>query len=206
MHYVDRAIHVATEERDEHTARHDFSVGYLAEALGQAMNLPETELVPLREAGFVHDVGKIGIPDRILMNPGKLDAEEWEIIKSHSLRGERIIAAQSNLSRERAGAAVEIVKAVRHHHEHYDGSGYPDGLKGDEIPLWARILLVADCYDALTQTRVYRPAASHEEAMAIMDAECGAFSDPKCFEAFAKIIEASPLKARPESPYQSRLP
>ncbi|MHB8151768.1 MAG: HD-GYP domain-containing protein [Vulcanimicrobiaceae bacterium] len=202
MNYIDRAIHVATQERDEYTAQHDLNVGYLAEALGHAMQLPENELVPLREAGFVHDVGKIGIPDDILLKPHRLDAGEWEIIKTHSLRGERIVAAQSSVCWGRAKPAGDIVKAVRHHHEHYDGSGYPDGLRGDEIPLWARILLIADCYDALTEPRAYRLATSHEDTMAIMKAEAGVFSDPRLFEIFARMIETSPLKAEPMRTYR----
>lgn len=194
MNCIDLAIYVAIEERDEYTAQHCLRVGYLAEALGCAIHLPNGDLAPLREAGFVHDAGKIGIPDSILMKSGQLDAHEWEIIKTHSLCGERIISAQSIVPL--SGSNQPIVEAVRHHHEHYDGSGYPDGMKGDEIPLFARIILIADCYAAITETRAYHRGKSHEETMTIMNAESGIYSDPELFEAFSKMIENCPLRHR----------
>ena len=194
MNCVDRAIYVAIEERNEHTAQHCLRVGFLAEALGCAIHLSKDDLAPLREAGFVHDAGKIGIPDSILMKDGQLDAHEWEIMKTHSLCGERIIAAQSMVLLSELNQP--IVEAVRHHHEHYDGSGYPDGMKGDEIPLFSRIILIADCYAAMTETRAYHQGKSHEETMTIMNAESGIYSDPELFKAFSKMIENCPLRYR----------
>ena len=194
MNCVDQAIYVAIEERDAHTAQHCLRVGYLAEALGCAIHLSNGDLSPLREAGFVHDAGKIGIPDSILTKSGQLEAHEWELMKTHTLCGERIIAAQSFLPL--SGPNQPIVKAVRHHHEHYDGSGYPDEMKGNEIPLFARIILIADCYAAMTETRAYHQGKSHEEAMAIMNAEAGIYSDPELFAAFSKMIENCPLRGR----------
>ncbi len=195
--FVDRALYVALNEKDEYTANHCARVGDLAEALGQTIGIPDQELQLLREAGLVHDVGKIGIPDGVLLKHGHLDAHEWEIMKTHPVRGERILRAQ-NFGDEAALSA--IVKAVRHHHEHMDGSGYPDGLVGEEIPLWSRILLIVDTYDAMTTTRAYRRALSHEEAMEIMAHEVGSRSDPLIFQAFTQMIEASPLRAAPTTP------
>ena len=196
MNCVDRAIYVAIKERDKHTAQHCLRVGFLAEALGRAIHLSKDDLVSLREAGFVHDAGKIGIPDSILMKDGQLDAHEFEIIKTHSLCGERIITAQSIVPLSGSSQRQSIIEAVRHHHEHYDGSGYPDGIKGDEIPLFARIILIADCYTAMTEIRRYHQVKSHEETMTIMNAESGTYSDPELFEVFSEMIDNCPLRYR----------
>ncbi len=197
MNFVDRALHVALDEKDEYTANHCTRVGDLAEALGRTIGIPDQELQLLREAGIAHDVGKIGIPDGVLLKHGRLDTYEWEIIKTHPVRGERILRAQ-NFGDKAALSA--IIKAVRHHHEHMDGSGYPDGLVGEEIPLWSRILLIADSYDAMTSVRAYRRALSHEEAMEIMAHEVGSRSDPLIFQVFARMMETSPLRVAPPDP------
>lgn len=200
MRYVDHALYVALDEKDGYTASHCVRVADLAEALGRTLNIPEEDLRSLHDTGLVHDVGKIGIPDGVLLKHSHLDAHEWEIMKTHSARGERILMAQSI-----AGGAVldAVIKAVRHHHEHFDGSGYPDGLAGEEIPFWSRILLVADSYDAMTTPRAYRRALSHDEAMEIMGREVGTRSDPLIFGAFDRMMQTSPLRALPMSLLES---
>jgi putative nucleotidyltransferase with HDIG domain len=189
VNLITPALLEALREKDEYTAGHCARVADLAEAIGRALNIPEEDLRSLHNAGLLHDVGKIGTPDGVLLKHGGLDAHEWEIMRTHSARGERILMA--------GGGAVPdaIIKAVRHHHEHFDGSGYPDGLAGEEIPFWSRILLVSDSYDAMTTRRAYHRALSHDEAMEIMDHEVGTRSDPLIFEAFDHMMKTSPLRA-----------
>lgn len=196
MTQVDRAIHAAVEARDEHTAVHGLQVARLAEELGRAIALDSDEIDALREAAHIHDVGKIGIPDRILLKPAPLTVHEWEIMKNHSELGARIIAAQSSPHWKGMHASENIVKAVRHHHERFDGRGYPDALVGEAIPLWSRIILIADCYDALTETRAYRPPLTHGEALDLMAEERGRVSDPELFDTFVRAIDRSPWRAR----------
>ncbi|MDH2909132.1 MAG: HD domain-containing protein, partial [Candidatus Eremiobacteraeota bacterium] len=188
MTQVDRAIHAAVEVRDEYTAVHGLQVARLAEELGRAIVLDSDEIEALREAAHIHDVGKIGIPDYILLKSAPLSSYEWEIMKNHSALGARIIAAQSSQHWKEMQSSTSIVKAILHHHEHFDGKGYPDGLAGDAIPLWSRIILIADCYDALTETRAYRPSLPHESALELMAKERGRVSDPELFDVFARTI------------------
>jgi len=192
---VDRAIHAAVEARDEHTAVHGLQVARLAEELGCALALDSDEIDGLRESAHIHDVGKIGIPDHILLKPAPLTSHEWEIMKDHSVLGARIIAAQSSPHWKGTHASEKIVTAVRHHHERFDGKGYPDALAGDAIPLWSRIILIADCYDALTETRAYRPPLTHDAAVELMADERGRVSDPELFDLFVRTIERSPWRA-----------
>lgn len=182
--HVNQAIFDAILEKDADTAHHCSRVGYLAEALGRTLQLPDEDLPALREAGFIHDSGKIEIPDAILLKPGKLEADQFAIIQTHSVLGERIVAAHA----AERGVHPSILSAVRHHHEHYDGSGYPDGLAGDRIPLWARIIGVVDCYDALTATRPYHRPRSHELTMACLKKEAGIHLDPEIFDVFEKMM------------------
>uniref|UniRef100_E6PEC2 Putative metal-dependent phosphohydrolase n=1 Tax=mine drainage metagenome TaxID=410659 RepID=E6PEC2_9ZZZZ len=195
MTQVDRAIHAAVEVRDEYTAVHGLQVARLVEELGRTIGLVSDEIDGLREAAHIHDVGKIGIPDNILLKSAALTSHEWEIMKNHSALGARIIAAQSSQHWKELRTATSIVKAILHHHEHFDGKGYPDGLAGDAIPLWSRIILIADCYDALTETRAYRPSLTHEAALELMAEERGRVSDPELFDVFARTIDESPWKA-----------
>jgi HD-GYP domain-containing protein (c-di-GMP phosphodiesterase class II) len=134
------------------------------------LELGETEKKALQWASILHDVGKIGVPENILNKKGRLDDKEYEIIKKHPAKGYNILRPLEQLS----GALPGIL----HHHERYDGTGYPKGLKGEEIPLQARIIAVADTFDAMTSERAYRPAKSHEEAMAIIENVAGAQLDP----------------------------
>jgi putative two-component system response regulator len=134
-----------------------------AEQLGERLGLGEEDLQELRIASWLHDVGKIGMPERILLKPGPLDAEERRIMQEHPVIGEKICAPLKSLRR--------ILPVIRHHHEKMDGSGYPDGVRGEAIPLKARILQVADIYDALTTDRPYRGALTPEEALQTLFSE-----------------------------------
>jgi putative two-component system response regulator len=134
-----------------------------AEQLGKSLGLGEDDILQLRIACWLHDVGKIAIPERILFKPDPLDAAEIRIVREHPIIGEQICAPLKSLR--------PILPVIRHHHEKMDGSGYPDGLRGDAIPLKARILQVADIYDALTTDRPYRGALPHNEALSILFAE-----------------------------------
>ncbi|HET9848595.1 MAG TPA: HD-GYP domain-containing protein [Candidatus Dormibacteraeota bacterium] len=159
------ALAAAVEARDENTKGHNLRVAELAVQIGRAMDLPNDRLRTLARAGLLHDVGKIGIPDSILSKPGALDPAEWVIIKRHPEMGQAILARVERLRRE-----AEIVVA---HHERMDGSGYPRGLRGEQIPLESRILAVADTYDVLVSDRPYRRAFDRTRAIAVLREECG---------------------------------
>src|SRR6266404_4747832 len=151
------------EAKDSLSEGHsDRMAEYVAE-LGKQEGLAEQELQELRIACLLHDVGKVAVPDSILMKPGLLDAEETEIVRQHPVVGERICAPLKSLRR--------ILPVIRHHHERMDGSGYPDGLRGEQIPVQARVLQIADIYDALTTDRPYRVALTSEEALQILHHE-----------------------------------
>lgn len=183
------ALEAAVEAKDSYTRHHMGRVAEYAEAIAREMGLPEDVVEVASTAGRIHDVGKIAVPDAVLLKPGKLTAEEFEQMKHHTLRGERI----ANSSR----VLAHVAKAVRAHHERYGGGGYPDGLKGDQIPLAARIVAVADTFDALTSTRVYRPAKSWESAVNEIQWVAGTQLDPVCVEAFMRYLaKTGQLKAR----------
>lgn len=179
------SLSVALHERNAYTGQHCDRVCMLALQLGKACALPEAELGYLQTAATFHDIGKIGVPDQVLLKPGPLDHEEWTLMSAHSEQGERIFVATG-----RADATV-VANVIRHHHEAFDGSGYPDGLKGEQIPLLARILSLADSYDAMGSLRPYQRRKRHAEIMSILHAEQGRKSDPQLFRAFAAMIERS---------------
>ncbi|MBN1836691.1 MAG: response regulator [Spirochaetales bacterium] len=158
------ALASAVEAKDNYTLKHTQRVASLAEALGKRLGLSEKEVFALRIGGILHDAGKIGISDEILNKPGKLDEREWEIMRSHPEIGYRIcLPLKSTL-----GRALDV---VRHHHEKLDGSSYPDGLVGDQISMAARIMCVADIYDALVSSRPYRDALPKARALEILNEE-----------------------------------
>ncbi|EGP43933.1 HD domain-containing protein 1 [Achromobacter insuavis AXX-A] len=176
------------QARDAATGRHCHRVVALSVALARACGLPEDEQRAVAVAARLHDVGKIATPDRVLFSPKRLEKEDWEIMKSHAAVGAGIILQSDMPQRER------IALAVRHHHEHFDGSGYPAGLAGHEIPLLARIISLADSYDALGDARPYHPARTHAEIMRILHREAGSKCDPDLLRIFETMIQSSPLR------------
>lgn len=172
----------AVEAKDRYTQGHTVRVATLAVTLGERMELAEKELEALRIGGMLHDIGKIGVPEHILNKPGKLDPQEWELMKSHSVIGYTICKPLSHS----LGLALDV---IRFHHEKMDQSGYPDGLEGQRIPRIARIMAVVDIYDALTSDRPYRPALSREEAFHFLREEVGGDKlDPEVVEHLFKTV------------------
>jgi diguanylate cyclase (GGDEF)-like protein/PAS domain S-box-containing protein len=151
------ALVMAVDNKDRYTRRHSEEVLFYSSMIGQEMGLSETELSTLTMAALIHDVGKIGVPDRVLRLPGELDGEEFEAVKQHAVLGAAIVSAVKGME--------STLGAVRHHHERWDGRGYPDGLKGEEIPSAARIMAVADSFAAMTRDRPYRKRLTDVEAM-----------------------------------------
>jgi HD-GYP domain-containing protein (c-di-GMP phosphodiesterase class II) len=184
-----RALSVALGYRDPLTRLHSDRVLGLSEAIGRGCGMSSEELSILRIAASFHDVGKIGIPDNILLKSSHLDEAEWEKMKQHPEIGERILAATELEGSQQASLVI------RHHHEHYNGLGYPDGLKGRAISICSRIISIADSYDAMAVTRSYHDAKTHEETMAVLHAETGEKHDPELMRIFCGIIESSSLKA-----------
>ncbi len=170
----------AIEWKDLYTLGHVRRVASFAVMIGKEMGLPTLELRRLALGAQMHDVGKIGVPDRILTKPSKLTDEEFEVIKEHATRGYDI--ARSVKALEPAAEAIYL------HHERVDGTGYPLGLAGDDIPLHARIVSVADAYDAMTSGRVYQPAVSHEDAIAELRRASGTHFDAEVVEMFAEVM------------------
>ena len=178
----------ALHERDPYTRFHCERVMFLAQELGKACGLSFDELKSLHLGAVFHDVGKIGVPDQVLLKPGRLNNTEWNLMKAHSEQGERIFRSAA-LDR-----ADDVALIIRHHHESFDGSGYPDGLKGECIPLPCRILLVADSYDAMATARAYHPARTHRDVMQILESEQGTKIDPNVLHEFKRLIERSPAR------------
>ncbi len=179
------ALAVAVEERDAYTSGHLERVAGFAVRIAETLKMDPKAIQTLRDAAFLHDVGKIAIEDSILLKPGKLTPEERKIMETHAEKGEKIIAPLRTFK--------DLREIVRHHQEWYDGAGYPDGVKGEQISLSARILTVADVYDALTTTRPYRHAFSHEEALKMMSAESGTHFDPQVLNVFLDVIREKTL-------------
>jgi diguanylate cyclase (GGDEF)-like protein/PAS domain S-box-containing protein len=182
-----QALALSAGAREGIAENHCAQVADLAASIAVAVGLPEVTVMRCRLAGWLHDLGKIAIPDAILTKAGPLDDEEWAVMRTHAEIGESILRRIAGLS--------DAAAAVRHHHERYDGSGYPDGLAGDEIPLEARILACADTYSAITVDRVYRDARSGEEAITELRACAGSQLDPKIVDAAIAVLVAAPERA-----------
>ena len=191
MQSIARTLAVALGQRDHHTQLHSDRVVQLSTELGRQIGLSEHELELLSLAAQFHDIGKIGIPDIVLHKPEPFEHEEWECMKQHTLIGERIILAIDGDN------TAEVAKAVRHHHEHFDGSGYPDQLAGDTIPLYARIISLADSYDAMIETRAYHRGRTHQEVMGILNQESGIKHDPDLLYAFTAIVDKTEFESLP---------
>ena len=175
------ALAQAIEGRDPYTQGHCDRLSRYASALGKRLDLAAEHITALKRAGFVHDIGKVSIPDGILKKPGPLDSDERNEMKRHPLIGEQICKPLRSFSL--------VLPIIRHHHERIDGSGYPDHLEGDAIPLTARVLSVVDVFDALTTDRPYHGACAQKEALEEMTGEVEkGWWDPVVFTAFRKLI------------------
>jgi HD-GYP domain-containing protein (c-di-GMP phosphodiesterase class II) len=175
-----RALINAVDQKDEYTCGHSLRVGYFATALGKRLHLREVELQMLQWAALLHDVGKIGIRDAVLKKEGKLTEEEFAHIQEHPVRSHSVVQGVPQLA--------EALDGILYHHERYDGSGYPTGLKGEDIPLQARIIQIADVFDALTSNRSYRRAYDWRKALDIMSEEAGRTVDPRLQGLFREMI------------------
>ncbi len=179
-----KALAQALEAKDRYTQGHSARVAEESVRIARYLSLSEDEIQNIWIAGFLHDIGKIGIQESVLNKPGRLDPEEWELVKQHPVFAARILEPIEELA--------DVIKMVRHHHEHYDGKGYPDGLAGADIPLGARILSVADAYDALTSERPYRDAVPEEEALLVFEEASGTQFDPVLAGAFLSLKRERP--------------
>ena len=183
------ALAQAVEDRDTGTGEHCERLATYSVALGLALGLPRTDLVALYRGGFLHDIGKISIPDSILLGTGKLTADQWKVMELHTLRGVEICKPMKTLS--------PVLPIIRSHHERWDGTGYPDHLAGEEIPLLARILQIVDIFDALTTKRSYKPAFTREQALGILKEEAAkGWRDPELVSLFVGMQHGTLLDSK----------
>lgn len=175
------SLALAVEARDPYTQGHSRHVGELAERMAVRMNFSKEEQRIYRTAGLLHDVGKIGVPDAILQKPSALTPEEYQIIIQHPVIGAKIC--------EPLKLAQGAIPAIRHHHERFDGTGFPERLKGDQIPVSARIMAIVDAYDAMVYDRPYRKGLSPAAALANLEKFSGMLFDPELLNLFKKMIE-----------------
>lgn len=182
-----RTLANTIDAKDTYTNRHSYRVSELAVTLGKAIGMDEKQISRLRYDALVHDIGKIGIPDKILNKPDKLTDEEFDVIKAHTLTGYQVF--------EDAEAFGSAKLVARHHHERFDGSGYPDQLKGESIPINARIVCIADSYDAMTSDRIYRKALSPEKVRSELVDGSGTQFDPALVKVFLKLLDEGKLES-----------
>ena len=176
-----RSMLACLEEKDAYTHGHSLRVTEYVTALGFELGFTEAQIEELQVVAMLHDIGKVGIPDNILLKPAPLSRAEFEIMKSHPVRSSRIL--------EKANAPASLVSGVRSHHERIDGLGYPDGMKGEEIPLYARMVLIADTFDAMTSTRPYRLSLDNETAFNELMKYSGTQFDLKLVGAFVRALK-----------------
>ena len=190
-----QALATAIDEKDPYTRGHSERVNRLALILGKHLELSDSEMHDLHVTSLLHDIGKIGIDDRILRKPASLTDEEFEVMKQHPVRGAKILVGVPGLER--------LIPGMKHHHERFGGGGYPDGLVGEQIPLHARILQIADAYDAMTTNRPYQRAMKQEAAVARINELSGSISDPRIVAAFNRAYRSGDLQSemlRPGAP------
>jgi len=174
----------ALEARDQYTAGHSRRVMEYSKSIGQRLKLDKQDIEDLKRSALLHDIGKIGIPDIVLKKKTKLTDEEYAIIKSHPETGAAILKNIKSFK--------HLVPAVYHHHEQFDGEGYPDGVKGAAIPLHARIIAITDTFDAMTSSRSYRSALSFRKALSELERCKGTQFDPDIADIFIDILQESP--------------
>ncbi|MDF2628345.1 MAG: diguanylate cyclase and metal dependent phosphohydrolase [Symbiobacteriaceae bacterium] len=184
-----RVLAATVDAKDHYTRHHSTNVSFYARSLAREMNLDPVEVRRIELAGLLHDIGKIAIPDQVLQKPGPLSAEEWLLIQTHASIGGNILAQASHLR--------GLVPLVRHHHEKYDGTGYPDGLKGEEIPLGAAILNLSDSFDTMTTRRIYRAPRSLASAVGELRRCSGTQFHPEVVQAFERVVEQALAKGEP---------
>jgi putative two-component system response regulator len=184
------ALAQSVEHRDRYTGLHCERLAAYSIALAQALGLNWRDQLALYRGGYLHDIGKVAIPDSILFKRGLLNDEEWKTMRLHTIRGEEICRPMKTLA--------PVLPIIRSHHERWDGTGYPDSLKGEDIPLLARILQVADIYDALTTSRPYKPAFTHDHAVQLMleEAQRG-WRDPELVTLFAEVAKRTREPQKP---------
>jgi diguanylate cyclase (GGDEF)-like protein/putative nucleotidyltransferase with HDIG domain len=187
-HVID-ALATALLERDRYTGEHSVVVVEMATTVAAALGLDEVEVERVGHAALLHDIGKVGVPDRILHKAGALAGEEWEVMREHSVIGERILRAIPGMG--------GVARIVRHEHEWFDGSGYPDGLVGEAIPLGSRIILACDAYHAMTSDRPYRAGLGHEAAVAELVRCAGVQFDPRIVTALVTALAQGPRFTSP---------
>jgi len=183
LHSFIKPLTVALHERDSHTHSHCDRVVDVSERLGRQCALTEDDIELLKIGAAFHDIGKIGIPDNVLLKPGSFDPPEWAVMKTHAEIGERIVRGID------AEGVDEVANSVRCHHEYFNGGGYPDGLSGEAIPIYARILSITDSFDAIVMTRNYHRARSCKETLDILQQEEGTKHDPFLLRQFFTMIE-----------------
>jgi putative two-component system response regulator len=177
------ALARSIEGKDPYTGGHCERLAAYSASLGQHLGLPEDQITALRRAGVVHDIGKIAIPDAIILKPSSLTPDEWKLMREHPVCGERICAPLKSFRL--------VLPIIRHHHEKFDGSGYPDGLRGEATPITARVMQIVDVYDALTTIRPYKPAFSITDALQTMKQEVArGWWDPQIFEQFERFVRS----------------
>lgn len=182
------ALIKALELRDHETEGHSRRVVQYSLSLAQKLGVPESQLVPIMRGALLHDIGKIGIPDAILKKPGPLTAEEWVVMKQHARIGYEMLHQIEFLS--------QATPILLYHHERFDGTGYPEGLSGEAIPLGARIFAVADAYDAITSDRPYRKGRSHQVALDEIKAGAGRQFDARVVKALLALPEEELARIR----------
>lgn len=180
------ALAATVDAKDHYTYGHSRKVSEYSVAMAEALNLPQDKIATIRAASLLHDIGKVGIPDSILSKEGPLTDKEWEPVKVHPQLGVEILRHIIDL--------INCLPAILHHHEHYDGRGYPSGLKGDSIPVEGRILAIADAYDAMTSPRPYREQLSPQDALSELKRCAGTQFDPELVGLFWEIIESAPSR------------
>lgn len=185
VHQNAKALAIALGHRDLFTWLHSDRVRGIAVDLGRQCDLSASEITAIAVGATFHDIGKIGVPDSVLLKPTKLDQDDWSKMKKHPAIGEEIVLALGLLNRNM------VASLIRHHHEHFNGNGYPDRLAGNDIPVGARIISVADSYDAMSETRAYHPKRTHAQVMDVIESETGSKLDPMIVGCFSMLIEKS---------------